>query len=222
MSLPFLNTAPERTSATRWGASTARHRVCADSMSSNAIATPAAREPGPLVTRWRSLTVAKVGEGARRAGRTRLCPDGRRLAGQGPHEPQRGRGRRQWGATLKALRRGNSCAAGHSPRSCASLGGRPRPQRSLTPADRRAQPPRPGGGAAPCPNDPDPGRPPRNGATEVDLRPRENRLDRSDPRKPPPHRPRALDIFIRGAQVDPVVGGVVVEGQQHVEVVGDL
>ena len=29
-------------------------------MSLNAIATPAAREPGPLVTRWRSLTVAKV------------------------------------------------------------------------------------------------------------------------------------------------------------------
>jgi len=26
----------------------------------NAIATPAAREPGPLVTRWRSLKVAKV------------------------------------------------------------------------------------------------------------------------------------------------------------------
>src|SRR6266508_3526166 len=60
MSLPFLNTAPARTSATRWGALTARHRVCADSMSLNAIATPAAREPGPLVTRWRSLTVAKV------------------------------------------------------------------------------------------------------------------------------------------------------------------
>jgi hypothetical protein len=39
---------------------TARHRVCADSMSLNAIATPAAREPGPLVTRWRSLTVAMV------------------------------------------------------------------------------------------------------------------------------------------------------------------
>ena len=52
MSLPFLNTAPARTSATRWGALTARHRVCADSMSLNAIATPAAREPGPLVTRW--------------------------------------------------------------------------------------------------------------------------------------------------------------------------
>lgn len=48
MSLPFLNTAPARTSATRWGALTARHRVCADSMSLNAIATPAAREPGGL------------------------------------------------------------------------------------------------------------------------------------------------------------------------------
>ena len=59
MSLPFLNTAPARTSATRWGALTARHRGCADSMSLNAIATPAAREPGPLVTRWRSQTVAR-------------------------------------------------------------------------------------------------------------------------------------------------------------------
>src|ERR1700674_4559203 len=48
MSLPFLNTAPARTSATRWGALTARHRVCADSMSLNAIATTAAREPGAL------------------------------------------------------------------------------------------------------------------------------------------------------------------------------
>ena len=48
MSLSFLNTAPARTSATRWGASTARHRVCADSMSLNAIVTPAAREPGAL------------------------------------------------------------------------------------------------------------------------------------------------------------------------------
>ena len=28
---------------------------------------------------------------------------------------QRGRGRRQWGATLKALKRGNSCAAGQAP-----------------------------------------------------------------------------------------------------------
>jgi len=38
----------------------ARHRVWADSMSLKAIATPAAREPGPLVTRCRNLTVAKV------------------------------------------------------------------------------------------------------------------------------------------------------------------
>ena len=49
-----------RTSATRWGALTIRHRVCADSISLNAIATPAVREPGPLVTRVRSRTVAKV------------------------------------------------------------------------------------------------------------------------------------------------------------------
>jgi hypothetical protein len=46
--------------ATRWGALTARQRAWADSMSLKAIATPAAREPGPLVTRWRSRTVAKV------------------------------------------------------------------------------------------------------------------------------------------------------------------
>jgi len=39
---------------------TARHLACADSISLNAIATPAAREPGPLVTRWRSRTVANV------------------------------------------------------------------------------------------------------------------------------------------------------------------
>ena len=42
------------------GALTARHLACADSISLNAIATPAAREPGPLVTRWRSRTVANV------------------------------------------------------------------------------------------------------------------------------------------------------------------
>ena len=59
MSLPFVHTAPARTSATRWGALTARHRLCADSMRLNAVATPAAREPGPSATRWRSLTVAR-------------------------------------------------------------------------------------------------------------------------------------------------------------------
>ena len=50
-SLPFSKVAPARTSATRCGAFTARQRRCADSMSLNAIAMPAAREPGPLVTR---------------------------------------------------------------------------------------------------------------------------------------------------------------------------
>ena len=59
-SLPLLNVAPARTSGTRWGALTARQRCSADSMSLNAIAMPAAREPGPLVTRCRSRTVAKV------------------------------------------------------------------------------------------------------------------------------------------------------------------
>jgi hypothetical protein len=52
--------APARTSATRCGAFTARQRSCADSMSLNAIASPAAREPGPLVTLVRCRTVAKV------------------------------------------------------------------------------------------------------------------------------------------------------------------
>src|SRR3954464_4153232 len=59
-SLPFSKRAPARTRATRCGALTARQRDWAASMSLNAIATPAAREPGPLVTRCRSRTVAKV------------------------------------------------------------------------------------------------------------------------------------------------------------------
>ena len=57
--------------------------------------------------------------------------------------PKAGRGRRQRDATEKALC-GASCAAGLSPRTCASLRGRPRPRRSVTPADTRPQitPPR--------------------------------------------------------------------------------
>jgi hypothetical protein len=55
-----MKVAPARTRGTRWGALTARQRVWADSISLNAMATPAARLPGPLVTRVRSLTVAKV------------------------------------------------------------------------------------------------------------------------------------------------------------------
>ena len=59
-SLPFLKRAPARTRATRWGAFTARQRAWADSSSLNAIAIPAARDPGPLVTRCRSRRVANV------------------------------------------------------------------------------------------------------------------------------------------------------------------
>ena len=59
-SLPLSKPAPARTRATRWGAFTARQRACADSMSLNAIARPAAREPGPLVILVRCLTVANV------------------------------------------------------------------------------------------------------------------------------------------------------------------
>ena len=55
-----MKVAPARTRATRCGALTARQRSCADSISLNAIASPAAREPGPLVTFVRCLTVAKV------------------------------------------------------------------------------------------------------------------------------------------------------------------
>jgi hypothetical protein len=60
MSLAFSNTAPARTRATRCGAFTARQRASAASISLNAIASPAAREPGPLVTLLLKRTVAKV------------------------------------------------------------------------------------------------------------------------------------------------------------------
>ena len=46
--------------ATRWGALTARQRSWAASMSLNAMASPAARDPGPLVILLRWRTVAKV------------------------------------------------------------------------------------------------------------------------------------------------------------------
>ncbi len=57
--MPFSNVGPARTRATRCGAFTARHLACADSISLNAIAIPAALDPGPLVTRCRNRTVAK-------------------------------------------------------------------------------------------------------------------------------------------------------------------
>jgi hypothetical protein len=49
-----------RTRAPRWGVLTARQRSCADSMSLNAMARAAARDPGLLVTLVRCRTVAKV------------------------------------------------------------------------------------------------------------------------------------------------------------------
>ena len=60
MITPLSNRAPARTNATRWGPLTARQRSWAASNSLNAIANPAALEPGPLVTRVRSRTVEKV------------------------------------------------------------------------------------------------------------------------------------------------------------------
>jgi hypothetical protein len=50
-SFPFSKMAPALTRATRCGALTARHLAWADSMSLNAMATPAALDPGPLVMR---------------------------------------------------------------------------------------------------------------------------------------------------------------------------
>ena len=55
-----MKVASARTRATRWGALTARQWSCADSIGLNAIASPADREPGPLVILVRCLTVAKV------------------------------------------------------------------------------------------------------------------------------------------------------------------
>src|SRR4051795_9589748 len=60
MSLPLTNVAPARTSATRCGPLTARQRSWAASMSLNAMASPAVREPGPRVSFVRCRTVANV------------------------------------------------------------------------------------------------------------------------------------------------------------------
>src|SRR3954471_4449443 len=55
-----MKVAPARTRATRCGPLTARQRSCAASISLNAIASPAARDPGPRVTFVRCRTVANV------------------------------------------------------------------------------------------------------------------------------------------------------------------
>src|SRR6266851_3853840 len=67
-SLPLMKVAPPRTRATRCGALTMRQRSWADSMSLKAMARPAAREPGALVTLVRCRTVAKVDSGSWCAG----------------------------------------------------------------------------------------------------------------------------------------------------------
>lgn len=59
-SLTLTNVVPARTSATTWGAVTARHRSCADMISLTAMARPAAFEPGPRVILVRCRTSAKV------------------------------------------------------------------------------------------------------------------------------------------------------------------
>src|SRR3954466_10420770 len=59
-SFPLTKLAPARTRATRWGPLTARQRSWAASISLNAIANPAARDPGPRVTFVRCRTVANV------------------------------------------------------------------------------------------------------------------------------------------------------------------
>ena len=55
-----MKVAPARTRATSFGPLTERQRSCAASSSLKAIARPASREPGPLVTLVRSRTVANV------------------------------------------------------------------------------------------------------------------------------------------------------------------
>ena len=62
---------------------------------------------------------------ARSTGRARIPPTRRRLASQSTCRED-GRGRRQWGATVRSPN-GTSCAAGPSPRPCSSLGGRATP-----------------------------------------------------------------------------------------------
>ena len=95
------------------------------------------KAPGTRAVRWPALPPRPERQGrrvlpqggptprarARRASRAGIPPTRRRLAVQAPHQTQTrtGRGRRQWDATEKALC-GASCAAGISPRTCASLG----------------------------------------------------------------------------------------------------
>jgi hypothetical protein len=80
-SLPHSKRTPARTSPTRWAALTARQRCWAASISMNAMAIPAAVEPGPLVTLVRCLTVAKVRLDG--LGRAQVDPVLGRVVGEG-------------------------------------------------------------------------------------------------------------------------------------------
>ncbi len=134
----------------------------------------------------------------------RVSPARRRLASQST-EAKAGRGRRQWDARIKALC-GASCAAGLSPRTCASLRGRPRPDRSLTPL------------TSPAANDVAARRRFRhaqNPSLECDtVHKRGHRRRSAALRTPTASNPSpkniaqptasALDIFIRGPQLGPV------------------
>ena len=148
---------------------------------------------------------------ARRAGRARVSPARRRLASQAA-QAEGGRGRRQWDATEKALC-GASCAAGISPRTCASLGGRPRPRAkpnaadtqpptasargedSRTPATRRDTHPRLGSAGSPLPAS-DPSQP-------TNLRHKHEKTTRNTARNPS----RGLDTFIRRVDHAADLGG---------------
>src|SRR5580700_3547079 len=77
-SLPLTKTAPARTRTTRCGALTARHRSRADSISLKAMASPAAREPGPLMRGGREPA------GERAMGRCLACAG---VAAPSDHRP---------------------------------------------------------------------------------------------------------------------------------------
>ena len=87
MSLPFLNTAPARTSATRWGALTARHRSCSldelerhrDTGGAGAGALGDSLAKPELARKFHDSAVRSLPEelAAERAARTLALPDAR-------------------------------------------------------------------------------------------------------------------------------------------------
>jgi len=102
-STPLVKVAPARTSATRWGVLTARQRPWAAWMSLNAIASPAARLPGPRVTLVRCRTVAKVDSGSWCAGGSSARPGSRRTRAAPRCRPRPSRP--PWGTSRRRRRR---------------------------------------------------------------------------------------------------------------------